>query len=1007
VGSFEVDQDLPEGQSPAKGDEFFDWWSANGQIEVTLDAVTSEAFELRIADPVDPYNIKGSAEFDIASDGGFQIEAAGERVDMKRFAAMLPGANAVTLPERLLAFKRFMRSLPPIARDGAVNLSLPAMVVGGTVVRDLEIEARPSPTATGEIANSIWGIERFEAELPGRTKVRASGDLRTDDAFGFDGAVVIATNQPSGLVSLFADEVDPAIRTLARAGFAADVELGPEIQAFRNLELDLAGALLKGEIVHRFPDGTTAATGRVLSADLSGGVLDIDAMRAIASLIGMGGGGNQTIEAKLNVAGLRAFGIEAGQSLADFSFADDNIDLRMLDVRDLLGMKLSAAGQLDGFSGADRSYDFDLEVKAPTLANAVAASGAIMVPELVSHLVSAPSLTADSDIKLKLVRRSVDGKPMLTLSGRGETGATSFVLDGEVEANEQDLLQRNLSLTLQVTQPEPIRFLRQLSLPAGGLPIGETLRGELQLSGAVQYGLSGKTTLRVGETRLEADGEWSLPATYTSDTPLFRQVVANQTLEFSSDDVAPWISMFGPVLPGQIEGISATLRSGFELANGQFRFKDMQGSANETAWAGDLDLETSGTRPRLEGELRADASSLDLLTTYALGQQTTVTSFADLSLEPFDMPVLSGLDGRVDLAVDELDIGLAAAPLGDVKARLVIDDGSLALNDVDASWNGAEVGGSIEIATAPSGASVAARASIGFTPLETIGPWASGLAGRVALDVDLQGSGATPSELISELTGSGILNGQNISISGLDQQLFPRLVAWMDAQEETPDDVALEAELIAELDQGDFAVDEIAIPVSITGGDLRASSVRLKNEEATLLVDALLNLTTGRLEADGRLAFDPKSEAVAGATPEVDVSWTGPANDPQFEVTPRGLSGYFSLRAFEREQRRVELLQARILERQRLRREVRYYEALLAASEAEKARIRAEEQAAAAAEAAQARERAAAQEARRQAANNEAPAPQTNRGGELPPLETLDITPVPGLFSDQSLQFGN
>ena len=72
----------------------------------------------------------------------------------------------------------------------------------------------------------------------------------------------------------------------------------------------------------------------------------------------------------------------------------------------------------------------------------------------------------------------------------------------------------------------------------------------------------------------------------------------------------------------------------------------------------------------------------------------------------------------------------------------------------------------------------------------------------------------------------------------------------------------------------------------------------------------------------------PGDEALVGSEPAVRFSLEGPlgATTRQFDTEP--LAQFLTQRALESEQARVEAMQSALLEKQRLRREVRYYAAL-------------------------------------------------------------------------------
>ena len=97
------------------------------------------------------------------------------------------------------------------------------------------------------------------------------------------------------------------------------------------------------------------------------------------------------------------------------------------------------------------------------------------------------------------------------------------------------------------------------------------------------------------------------------------------------------------------------------------------------------------------------------------------------------------------------------------------------------------------------------------------------------------------------------------------------------------------------------------------------------------------------------MLYDAGPEALTGAEPAVEFSWNGVPGDGNLSLDTGPLARFFTQRALEIEQARVEAMQAVLLEKQRLRREVRYFAALSAERERkrleEEARRKAEEEA--------------------------------------------------------------
>lgn len=109
------------------------------------------------------------------------------------------------------------------------------------------------------------------------------------------------------------------------------------------------------------------------------------------------------------------------------------------------------------------------------------------------------------------------------------------------------------------------------------------------------------------------------------------------------------------------------------------------------------------------------------------------------------------------------------------------------------------------------------------------------------------------------------------------------------------------------------------------------------------------DLSRWTLDSEWQLAVDPGENRVAGAVPQVAILFQGPIDRPARTVDVTAFSAYLTLRAFEKEVRQVEIMQADILEQEFLRRTIaRGEEAItrrIRAEEAERLRIEAEERA--------------------------------------------------------------
>ncbi|RVB23233.1 AsmA protein, partial [Mesorhizobium sp. M7A.F.Ca.CA.002.10.1.1] len=127
---------------------------------------------------------------------------------------------------------------------------------------------------------------------------------------------------------------------------------------------------------------------------------------------------------------------------------------------------------------------------------------------------------------------------------------------------------------------------------------------------------------------------------------------------------------------------------------------------------------------------------------------------------------------------------------------------------------------------------------------------------------------------------------------------------------------------------------------------LRAPPVSLENPAATLSADITADLNAAPVSAKGAITYRPGDEALVGSEPVVNFTAEGPFGAVKRAFDSEPLAQFLTQRALEKEQQRVEAMQAALLEKQRLRREVRYYAARQDARDKAAEELRRQEEAA-------------------------------------------------------------
>ena len=204
-----------------------------GSVRMTPTAASFSDLRVQAGEGSQPYVLTGSGELDYGKTPRFSLKLKGEQVDVDRVAGLGKGENApkgekAGLAARVEAMRKVLADVPRPPIPGTVDISLPVVVAGDTTIRDVAFKASPAPGG--------WSLAQLTAELPGRTRLQASGTVGLDDAFRFQGDLLVASRQPSGFSDWLSGTVAPSVRTLSQAGFTAKATLTPDRQVLRRPE---------------------------------------------------------------------------------------------------------------------------------------------------------------------------------------------------------------------------------------------------------------------------------------------------------------------------------------------------------------------------------------------------------------------------------------------------------------------------------------------------------------------------------------------------------------------------------------------------------------------------------------------------------------------------------------------------------------------------------------------------------------------------------------------------
>ena len=946
-----------------------------GAFELMNDRLRIPEYDFRMGNPDDPYVVTGEATIDAGRNPEFLIKAEGHQVDMSRFGGNSEGtadSEVVPLVDRMRAFLTLAADVPIPDLPGRASIRLPAIVAGDTMIRDIRLEMSPSRDG--------WQIEDVEAQLPGRTTLSARGKLTLKGVQAFEGELLLASNQPSGFAEWATGAVPDAIRRLKSAGFSAKVSLTPELQRFENLEIAFGPANLRGRLDHEILPGEPPA----LSVDLAGNVFDLDTMLALGGLMTGEAEADSLIDhriaARLKVDRFTAFGLDAGGLDAAFSVANGALGDLRATIKDFYGTKIDLKGGVADIAGTPKGGATVRMTSADPSAVFRLLAERLPPHPAIARLAASADYYAGTDLKLDLKLGLGDWPVEATLSGT---------------ANGSKLAARLASQTLDLTNPDGLTLDASIENPKAWILLGQAGLTTIDID-ADQDGL---LTLKVEQS---ADSDPQVTLDYSSGTTTVSidgaaRLAADDFLDGSyqltvdSGDIAPYLMMTGIALPNLADGLSLNAGADIYAAPEGISIDNLKGNADSNAFSGVLSYPRRTPEPRFEGQLTIGTLDLGWLANTVYGPvEEPLTG----QLSRIEVPKAAGLPFDLDLALAAGEFHLGA--MGNVtqfNGRLRAAPGKIELVDASGQLADGDFSGRAELGNIDGNAFLRAQMKLAGASLATTfwrhdsKPVAAALS-NLSFALDTTGKSAV--DLLEGATGSGTLSLTGLTITGFDGAALGPILRLADGVDGELNEPALRPGIEKALFDGSTRVDALDIPFNIAAGRLRAANIAGHNPSLSFNADADIGLLAGDIAASLTVVLKPGEELQPGAEPAVSLDWEGPLAAPAREIDITALNSFLSLRRFEQERRRVEIMQANIAEKQRLRREAALYRSL----DAERARL---EQRARdnerllkeAQDALKAQARAEAEARRKANAEKPAPAKKQNGSGVL----KLDLTP--------------
>ncbi|MFC3692075.1 AsmA family protein [Chenggangzhangella methanolivorans] len=895
----------PARRDARDGDEI---WSASGSTKLEAGRLTVEALDLVYGPEDRAVRIAGSGAASLANGPRIDLRLESRQLDFDRLLGDgRPRTPAGVLAE--IASRLPGGFAPPV--NGSFSLDARGVVLAGDVVRDLRLDL--------EAQNGKWRVRRGGATLPGEARTALSGALAFAGAEpGFVGQAEFEAADLSAFRRWLAGGRADGATPVRRFAVKGEVSARPASVIVEKAEIATDGARSTGRIAWT---GATENARAQLQAALVSDRLDLDAL-GLDRMLGQALG-NRDMDAfvALDAKTLVVWGLALRDVSVDGSLDRDGLDLKRFEVRDASGARMSGAGRLTpGAGGLEGRLGFKVAGPSLTPLLAIARAGGV-APAAVEAIETRAGAIAPVDLQIDVDARA--GERRMTVAGSAAGGR----IDARLSAPELSF-DAPTEIDVKLASPDGRRLAALAGF--GVSPLASAKGGDVtvRLSGAPARGMA-------GEARFSALGAVLAARGNVAVAPV-AGLSAQGEATFETGDLAGLAAALGRATP--LSGPAATMRlaANVGLSADGLRLDELKGEIGGRAFSGRASAPLDPSKP-MEGRLAFEELPVQALAALAFSPEAFGAS-GDGSAWPnasFGPSPLSGLLGRFEVTAARMPLA-GRQVASDVAFALALKRDGLAMEGLAATLYSGRLSGAAGVTRSEPEATASLALALSGAAAETLlgfAPAASPLLGTTDLKIEAQGTGRSLSSLVGALTGAG-----QITLSdGLVRRLDPAAIDRIEPQIEAG--LALEAPKVAgalarEFGAADLRMKRASASFTMSGGVMRSGGLDAEADGVRLGGSATLDLR--RLVFDADLSLQPaRPEA-----PQVSVAFKGPLAAPVRVVEATSFTGWLSIRAVERETRRIEAMEADARERARLARERQEEERKRA--EAEKARLEAE-----------------------------------------------------------------
>jgi large subunit ribosomal protein L24 len=851
-------------------------WKLGGKLKLTPASALMEQVGFQYGSDASALKLSGTAELKFGAQPRFDGVLSAQQIDFDRLAGEDEAQHAppaVTLRRLVsLAGQAFKPAIPI-----RIGLGIDTVTLGGADVQNVRGDIS---TASGG-----WTLDRFEFRAPGFTDVRLSGRLEFENSGAvFRGPAEIKAINPNTLAAWLEGRKNAPKTPPRPLRVRGDVTLSNEKIAIERLAANFDRGAVSGRFIYTFGSGKTGGS---VDASLSAPELDLDAANAFIKAVSAGSTVERpsTVSLALDIGRASFAGYEAGKTVAQLQYGDNGLDIERLTVDNFGGANIDAKGRIALAPSPHGNLALDLDARDLGGVNTLLAR---FVPGLADRLRSAlPSL---APAKLHASLSIANPSNTATVAVDGTAGVVRVAFNGTANGDPKAPADAAIKIDGRLDADDG-------SMLASLFGVGKTLTVGKK-PGSVVFKAAGP-----------ALGEWHVDGAVTAGG---LDAKANGTAEVApghDPKLALKVTLGQAALTLPSSTALASGRADIALDGDTLDLTGIDGAIAGTQVRGHLAVKLA--EHRVSGAI--DAGTIDLVSLMALAVGfPPMPAAADgawtWSTDAFDDGALPAYRGTVDVTARRAGLTPALAAR-DFRAAVRFGGDELALDKMSGAIAGGAFSGGVTFTRAPDGITAGGKLTIDKADVAALLPPAARppITGRLGLMLSAEGSGRSPVALIGSLHGNGTVSLADGQLAGLDPHAFAAIVHAVD------NGLAIEAPKIEPLmshalESGQLQVKAAESTLSVSAGQIRLDKVQAKGDGADVSAEGVLDLTNGRIDA--RLVLTG-ADTAAGTRPDVYVALRGPITSPDKTVDVSALTGWLTLRAVDRESKRLEEAEAK------------------------------------------------------------------------------------------------